>query len=364
MLEPWFDHLRRDPDVIKMGRTFGAQFGVRGVDGLTAVVDSSVVLSEIAWLAKRPGCAVVHVAVPGLANSGVLRPICPHLVEDEVRRRLPEFSRRFNRTVAELEAIWGDYRAYLRFVDAVPAHTAAVRYIEERDPNDVDFVHVQESFGIDVILTNDNDLKDSPAPTAEDSRALLAAFRVYEKEKRYKFALVVGGWTFALSGQISVIALAKTLKFLWDGFTRLPWWLQLGVSLAAAYGVSRLKKEHFDWIASTLRPLLVDLAREAITIAEVAQAAESRATEALAAARTKVPPRNQRRALLPTIRRVLVDHPDGVTEADLAAAVAAHGYKSKSKDLPSYLGRVLRRQPGAACQEGRWQWVGVGAAEA
>ena len=363
MLAPWFEHLQKDPDVITLGRTFGARFGL-GVDGLTAVIDTNMVIRDLYWLAKRPGCAVVHAAVAGLANSGVLLPICPRRLEEEVARHLVDVAASAGRREIEVEAIWRDYRVHLRFVDSVPADTPAIRYVKSRHSNDVDFVGVQEGFGIDVILTHDNDLKRSPAPTADDPRAVLIALRKYEKEKRYTFALVVGGCTFAFSGEISVIMLVKALRYLWQGFMRLPWWAQAGIVAVAAYGVSRLKKEHLAQMMSSLRPMLATLASEALGLALQAHGAEARAAEAIASAREKVPARRGRRALMPTVRRVLVEQSEGVTQADLAVAIVALGYKSTARDLPAYLGRILRRERGAICKYGRWRWITVNPVEA
>ncbi len=44
-------------NIIHLGRSIGARFGLGDIEGLTVVVDTNVVLGELRWLAKQPGGA-------------------------------------------------------------------------------------------------------------------------------------------------------------------------------------------------------------------------------------------------------------------------------------------------------------------
>ena len=93
-------------NIIHLGRSIGARFGLGDIEGLTVVVDTNVVLGELRWLAKQPGRPVLDAAVAGLSHSGVLRPVCPRLLGEEVERHLPRIAERIGVTVAALEVVW------------------------------------------------------------------------------------------------------------------------------------------------------------------------------------------------------------------------------------------------------------------
>ena len=218
-------------------------------------------------------------------------------------------------------------------------------------------MHVQASFGIDVIITRDKHLTKSPAPTVREPRAFLSGLRNYEKSKRRTFAIATSGWVIAFGGGITIKLLVEVVPRLIGAVARLPLPAHIVLFVLAGWvAYKTLTSENIRAAKEALRPILEQLGKEALGQALRFAEAESRAQEQLAVATADLPQRTDQVALRPALRRALLEHSKGLTVPELAAAILALGYRPEAKDFPAQVAIAVESEAGAAFADGKWRW--------
>jgi len=204
------------------------------------VIDTNIVLDELLFVTTKRRKAFARTALREVLDSGVAVTIAPTKMHEEVNRHIPRLARERSVPEERFRQAWVELQAQIEFRD--------VRDVKEglpgrnvRDPDDLPFVILYLSSGVDAVLTRDLDI---PAMGAKAlGPEALVPVRDYARAKSPEVSLRFGGVLVVGIPIVSLVASLKLLSMALRAFRNLSPELQLlllgGVVLAALHPTSR-----------------------------------------------------------------------------------------------------------------------------
>jgi hypothetical protein len=325
-----------------------------------AIVDANRVHAELKWrLGKRES----HQNRSGLEealDSGVFVLIAPSFLKVEIEKYLPTIADQAGATLSQAQREWELFQTKLRFYQP-SSHVPDGLVV---DPKDMPYKHASDELGL-PIYTSDRDLLEMGAPVLwvcvdtvcrdkvrTDTAAcghvrIDTACRDYARATSVTLGSTLGSAYTVTIGVEVLRAAVQGVKSLFEGFLRLPTWLQFAIAGALAAIVihprSRAKLlPVWNSACATARdtkgPLLDAFTRVIGEIA-VAQSDADRTRRQVEAA---LPPTKKASAIVHA-RRICVVCAEPIPIKEIARRMRNEGYISRAKDFESYLRRVLRK---------------------
>lgn len=301
------------------------------------VVDSNIVLREVTWLATERRQPDARTALQELVRSGTAILFAPVVLQDEIERHIPRRALELGISPEVLRNQWREYRPYLRFCandSTVPQDMLIV------DTDDLPFVVLWQEVGAAAVISSDRHISMMGASRIELDVVL--RLRDYARAKSVETTIVVGGTCFVVSASMAMIKVSVLLGHI---LRRLPRWVQ-GVLLACVAGLLLCPASRHK-IITTLKRVLITCQEGLCQCQPVIEECLQILATASYEARTKLSAVNEavqltRHIPLRTIAYSVCLASDGPLQLhEVEKRVRMHGYRSKSKDFPAYLRRVL-----------------------
>jgi len=306
---------------------------------LYAIVDANVVNAELRW---RLGSRREPQARSGLEealDSGVLVLIAPVYLKAEIEEHLADIAAETGATLSDVNREWEQFQSKLRFYEP----SSRVLAGEVIDPDDLPYKQASEELGLPVY-TRDPHLVKMGAPVVWV--CIDIALRNHARARSVTLGVTLGS-TYSLTiGVEALRAASRLIKSLYDGFGRLPTWLQVAIAGALAAIVihpkSRAKLlQVWESICANVNGATAPLLDAFINLADQIATANATADEAKRQIEAALPPLKTGSAVV-YARRICLLSESPLPLAEIARRMRNEGYVSRSKDFEGYLRRVLR----------------------
>src|SRR5206468_12856706 len=153
------------------------------------VLDASVILAELYWLAGTRNNPVARTALQEAIASGTVLAFAPLRLEREVREHLPRIAEQCHVTPDRLEQLWVEYKAAIRFhepKEESPSEAASVR-----DPDDLPYVYLCAQVGAAAVYSKDTDFAAMGAPLVTSD--IILSLRDYARAATLEVSIKLGG---------------------------------------------------------------------------------------------------------------------------------------------------------------------------
>jgi hypothetical protein len=180
-------------------------------------------LGELRW---RLGSRENPQARSGLEealDAGVLVLIAPNFLKVEIEKHLPAIAEETHRTLSEAESEWNLFQTKLHFYQ--PTSDVPDGWVA--DPRDLPYKNASDELGLPVY-TRDAHLAKMGAPVLWV--CIDAACRDHARATSVTLGFTMGSTYSVTIGVEAIRAAGQGIKSLYEGFRRLPTWLQLAIA--------------------------------------------------------------------------------------------------------------------------------------
>ena len=304
-----------------------------------AIVDANVVQAELRWRLGKRENPQARSGLEESLDAGTLVLIAPNFLRVEIQKYLAEIAEETHRTLPEAEEEWKLFAAKLRFYQ--PSSTVPTG--EVVDPKDLPYKIASDELGLPVY-TRDAHLDRMNAPVL--SLCIDLACRDHARASGVTLGVTMGSGVSVTVGIKALCEAVKGIRILFEGFRRLPVWVQAGIAgaitLAAAHPKSRAKITQLcgsAWgLASEMKEPLFKVLMAVMEQLAAAQLEGKRTRNEIQAAL----PQTKKATALLFAKRICVACGEPTSIGEIAHRMRIAGYVSRAKDFESYLRRVLR----------------------
>lgn len=304
-----------------------------------AIIDANRVNAELRWrLGKRQNPQARSHLEESL-DAGVLILIAPNFLKLEIEKYLPQIAEDTQRTLCDTEAEWQLFAAKLRFYE--PCSVSLQEKVV--DPKDLPYKNAGDELGLPV-LTQDPHLKKMGAAVL--SLCIDLACRDHARASSVTLGFTIGSSFSMTIGIEALRSAAKVIRGVFEGFRRLPPWLQAAIGAAvivtAFHPKSRAKIMQLITSACGLaleaKGPLLDLLMLVVEQLAMAQLNANRTKNEIEAA-----VQHMRRApALVYAKRICITSEGPTSIREIAHRMRIAGYISRAKNFEGYLRRVLK----------------------
>ncbi len=338
---------------------------------IRAIVDANRIHADLRWKLSKRDDPRNRSGLEEDLDAGVLVLIAPDFLEVEIEKYLPILAEETGATLPEAEHVWESLRAKLHFYPplspmpdgwADPNNSAPNREIV--DPKDLPYLHASRELGLPVF-TSDRHLQKMGAPviwvciyttcrdhirtdTANCGHARLdMACRDHARSTSVTLGFTLGSTFTVTIGVETLQAAIRGIKSLFEGFRRLPPWLQLaaagGLAAIVIHPKSRAKlaqgwESAYSAAAQAKGPMFEGF----LVLMQQLAAAQSGAAKTLHQIHAALPPAKKVTAIVHA-RRICVISADPLSTEEIVRRMRNEGYVSRAKDPEVYLRRVMRK---------------------
>ena len=130
------------------------------------MIDANTVYRELRFRLKEKRTPGARSALDEVLATSLTRVFAPRFLLQEVEKNVEEWANEMKTTPQRLRDEWVAYQDGLVFCSETPRSTLATEKLAERHPIALPYVYLQENLSAEMILTEDHDIRDSGAPTA------------------------------------------------------------------------------------------------------------------------------------------------------------------------------------------------------
>ena len=337
---------------------------------IRAIVDANRIHADLRWKLSKRDDPRNRSGLEEDLDAGVLVLIAPDFLEVEIEKYLPILAEETGATLPEAEHVWESLRAKLHFYPplspmpdgwADPNNSAPNREIV--DPKDLPYLHASRELGLPVF-TSDRHLQKMGAPviwvciyttcrdhirtdTANCGHARLdMACRDHARSTSATLGFTLGSTFTVTIGVETLQAAIRGIKSLFEGFRRLPPWLQLaaagGLAAIVIHPKSRAKlAQGWESACSAAAQAKGPMFEGFLVLMQQLAAAQSDAAKTLHQIHAALPPDKKVTAIVHA-RRICVISADPLSTEEIVRRMRNEGYVSRAKDPEVYLRRVMR----------------------
>ena len=328
------------------------------LDHFVLIIDTNRVLEEIGWLVAKRKRPDARTGLQELHASGTVSLFAPEILIDEVESHLQEIADYYRTSVDALRAAWAEYREMIHFIPDAhlgPADPSA------RDPKDVPFVRAKEAVGAAAIISKDNDIR------------AMAGLIVAHETIRLAVDYARAATTSAEGRMMVLTAVGSVCGVVWGigagtvaavrGYLKLPPWLKIAVPIAvllsllavALHPTPRRKlRDAVDALKSKWPGFKAEAGALVEQFGSELRSAETNARNALEIVRQQIPSSKKGPTLRQYAYRACLGAGLPLPLAELESEIRRMGYETESRQLGSYLRRVLRSDSRFREASGRW----------
>ncbi len=378
---------------------------------IRAIVDANRIHADLRWKLSKRDDPRNRSGLEEDLDAGVLVLIAPDFLEVEIEKYLPILAEETGATLPEAEHVWESLRAKLHFYPplspmpdgwADPNNSAPNREIV--DPKDLPYLHASRELGLPVftsdrhlqkmgapvicpnreivdpkdlpylhasrelglpVFTSDRHLQKMGAPviwvciyttcrdhirtdTANCGHARLdMACRDHARSTSATLGFTLGSTFTVTIGVETLQAAIRGIKSLFEGFRRLPPWLQLaaagGLAAIVIHPKSRAKlAQGWESACSAAAQAKGPMFEGFLVLMQQLAAAQSDAAKTLHQIHAALPPAKKVTAIVHA-RRICVISAGPLSIEEIVRRMRNEGYVSRAKDPEVYLRRVMRK---------------------
>src|SRR5216684_2759269 len=338
---------------------------------IRAIVDANRIHADLRWKLSKRDDPRNRSGLEEDLDAGVLVLIAPDFLEVEIEKYLPILAEETGATLPEADHVWESLRAKLHFYPplspmpdgwADPNNSAPNREIV--DPKDLPYLHASRELGLPVF-TSDRHLQKMGAPviwvciyttcrdhirtdTANCGHARLdMACRDHARSTSATLGFTLGSTFTVTIGVETLQAAIRGIKSLFEGFRRLPPWLQLaaagGLAAIVIHPKSRAKlAQGWESACSAAAQAKGPMFEGFLVLMQQLAAAQSDAAKTLHQIHAALPPAKKVTAIVHA-RRICVISAGPLSIEEIVRRRRNEGYVSRAKDPEVYLRRVMRK---------------------
>ncbi len=338
---------------------------------IRAIVDANRIHADLRWKLSKRDDPRNRSGLEEDLDAGVLVLIAPDFLEVEIEKYLPILAEETGATLPEAEHVWESLRAKLHFYPplspmpdgwADPNNSAPNREIV--DPKDLPYLHASRELGLPVF-TSDRHLQKMGAPviwvcidttcrdhirtdTANCGHARLdMACRDHARSTSVTLGFTLGSTFTVTIGVETLQAAIRGIKSLFEGFRRLPPWLQLaaagGLAAIVIHPKSRAKlAQGCESACSAAAQAKGPMFEGFLVLMQQLAAAQSDAAKTLHQIHAALPPAKKVTAIVHA-RRICVISAGPLSIEEIVRRMRNEGYVSRAKDPEVYVRRVMRK---------------------
>lgn len=223
------DKLRKVKEFIQKLPELKAAFGE--IMEFRLVVDTSIVLADIRWLAKNQMDKSVRTGLMEIIDAGIADVFAPRKLVMEVEKHLPRIALQAGVTVVELRDKWSAYKTRLRIHDV----KLGERHLNTIDPEDTEFIVLAQRMGAHGVLTKDRHIKQMGGRALELD--FILSVRDYSRATAIEFNITFMGLQLGVLTLAMGSALIELIRGLIGGIAKLPDWAKLLLLSGAVFAV-------------------------------------------------------------------------------------------------------------------------------
>lgn len=197
-------------------------------DAYGVVIDSSIVVADLRWKALKRRNPASKSQLDRVLDAKILVPFVPDCLTDEVERRIQELSVRHGISLNLMVKEWELLKPQLHFVHI---EENLLRDISLRDPSDAPFVAAQRQTNSTVIVSTDNDILESDAPSAD--RAAIDQADALWKAAHSQAGAALGLLLIGLSPILLVIGAVRFIMLVAKRNPKLAFFSLIAIGIAA-----------------------------------------------------------------------------------------------------------------------------------
>lgn len=183
-----------------------ALMNVLGIGRVNLVTDTNFVIEELSWLSRKRRDPSVPGRFAELSRTGLIRFYAPPRLASEVEEHIPDLAKKWRVPEEDLWTCWSELEKWILFHE----HTGSAKILNpERDPNDHDFIHLQNDLSGAPVITCDSDIKDMGGRVLSSEYS--GELNIYLQDKRIEIAMLAtetaivalfgyGGWKAISAG--------------------------------------------------------------------------------------------------------------------------------------------------------------------
>lgn len=325
-----------------------------------AIVDTNIIYGDILALVRRKNDDRKRPAVLELLAKRTIIGYFPQEKLLEVQEKCSELSSRYGVALEVVTDLWAKYQKHLRIVPTrnLERERLDSQTLAARDPTDVPFLQARHIVGASVVLSNDQDLHASGAPVMPWSRVLLD-LRHHSRKEGLKAAIFLGTATAVV---VPVAALIGCVRLIYSAAKTIPRnaWIIAAVGLGVALLIPQSRKFLIDTGKAALNGLKTIGGKAGPVLGRAMEMATKAGNEANekrpALARKLARALSRRLSLTQAVYRACLLASNPLTVAEVWAAAARDGARSKAKEPLRSVLRALKQHPLLlALPDGRWQ---------
>jgi predicted nucleic acid-binding protein len=309
---------------------------------LRVVLDTNAIFHDLIWLCKKRSNRQAMTSIQELIESQTLIPYAPYHVRREIEKHIADIAKKQKLTERELRDAWGSYQKALTFCNIKVQPTEINKNV--RDPNDLPFIKLADQIGASGIVTRDKDIQAMGGnPICLDC---IIELRDYARAKHIELSFRLGTVLFVSVSFAALWGVIKIIKGMISVVSNLPTWTKVILILGAIFLIAHrpareavgkrltsVGKKIRGGIRTTKEPL-AELAQKAVSAQQIA-------SDALAKVERRLPSANRKAPLTTAAYAICLAAGSPLSLLELERKLLAAGYRSKSKNLSSYLCRCL-----------------------
>jgi hypothetical protein len=320
---------------------------------IVAVLDASSVQSELRWRLGSRTNPAARTSLHEVIDSGVVLAVAPTFLKQEIEAHLTEIACDTGVSVEAARAEWKQLQPKIRFY--VPNGDSSE--FASVDPKDSPYALTAKELDADFVWTNDAHFAQmGVTAVGSDMDRIL---RDYARSTSVLVTVKLGtGFAVVLGWQ----ALGAMIGAVAGMIRRLPPAIQLTLGVAVTIAV--LHPRSREWLIESSKKLWEQAKGSTPVRALTSDNTVKHLTEAVTTSnstgdtiKSRLSVRGKQTTALAHARQVLLRSPRPLTTGEVADRIVAHGYSSRSKTFPSYVGQLLRKNPRLFSKSGDGLWT-------
>ena len=342
--------------------TLGLPDSIAGRFQVRLVVDSSVILTEICYLARSRRKPGARTALQEAVASRTVILVAPNDLKTEVERHIPRRAAEINAPAEHLNLHWQEYEKVILFQspkDLPPLRGAEYVALKERDEDDLPFLEVMRMVNASAILTEDKHFSRSGIPAIP--LALCIDLREYARGRALEMQIMVGGMAVGLVGIGAITGFFKGIEALLTIVKRMPPIIQflmfIGLVIAIVHPRSQAAIGRFlANLGEHARRGWEAIEPAVLKMAEQSKEAQIQSSQHLGKVKMRLERQGARPPALSHIAYgICISAGQPLAAEEIQRLALAEGYKPRGLDSLKYLRRILGSDSRfQICAGGKW----------
>ncbi|WP_426112402.1 hypothetical protein [Massilia sp. PWRC2] len=204
-------------------------YSMAAIAKISLVIDTNIVLGELRWLTSKRRTGDAKTSLMEVIEAETLHLYGPPILFAEVEEKIPLIASMQGLDAEVMQKHWQVYKAKITL--AIPDENLVKSLQSGVDPDDAEFVALQQTLGADGVLSKDQHI----AAMGGNKVSLDCIFnlRDYSRTVAIELNIKVAGVNFTLAGLTAIRACVGGIQALSRSIKAAPDWLKFALLLCA-----------------------------------------------------------------------------------------------------------------------------------